>query len=260
MLNRIILSLTILTLALSAYSQDKPLNQTDKDGKKQGQWVKLDENGKKEYQGIFVDNHPVGEFIRYYPDGKILSVMNFSTDGKNTDVKIFYQNGYQASEGKYINQLKDGNWKFYSATNGSLIAEEFYLKNVRNGLSVKYYPDSTLAEKGNYSNDMKEGEWIQYHENGNLMLKTNYKNGELDGMLESWYFTGKPQFRGSYVKNKKEGPWKIFKPDGTLRYEIVYNNGITNDKRLDIDATDFIDNLEKNKDKIQDPEKTGVIR
>lgn len=260
MFNRIILSITILTLTLSAYSQEKPLNQTDKDGKKQGQWIKLDEKGNKEYQGLFADNHPVGEFLRYYPDGKILSVMNFSPDGKNADTKIFYQNGFLASEGKYINQLKEGNWKFFSVTNGSLIAEENYSKNIKNGMSVKYYPDSTLAEKGVYKNDLKEGEWIQYHENGKLMLKANYKNGELDGKLESWFFSGKPQYQGLYVKNKKEGPWKIYKPDGTLRYEILYNNGITNDKRLDIDATDFMDNLEKNKDKVLDPEKSGVIR
>ena len=36
--------------------------------------------------------------------------------------------------------------------------------------------------------------------------------------------------------------------------------GATQDRRMDIDESDFLDSLENNKGKIADPEKTGVIR
>ena len=36
--------------------------------------------------------------------------------------------------------------------------------------------------------------------------------------------------------------------------------GVTKDRQMDIDESDFLDSLEKNKGKIADPEKTGVIR
>ncbi len=41
-----------------------------------------------------------------------------------------------AAQGKYINQLKEGKWKFFSSSvEGYLINEEDYSKNLRNGLS-----------------------------------------------------------------------------------------------------------------------------
>ena len=36
--------------------------------------------------------------------------------------------------------------------------------------------------------------------------------------------------------------------------------GITKDRQMDIDESDFLDSLENNKGKIADPEKTGVVK
>jgi len=41
-------------------------------------------------------------------------------------------------------------------TDGYLISEENYSKNLKNGMSVKFYPDSTIAEKLTYLNDIKQ--------------------------------------------------------------------------------------------------------
>jgi hypothetical protein len=37
-------------------------------------------------------------------------------------------------------------------------------------------------------------------------------------------------------------------------------SGITRDRQIDIDESDFLDSLENNRGKIADPEKTGVIK
>jgi hypothetical protein len=52
----------------------------------------------------------------------------------------------------------------------------------------------------------------------------------------------------------------IYNTDGTIRYRIAYTNGISNDKQLEIDASRFLDSLELNKGRIQDPEKTGILK
>jgi Uncharacterized protein conserved in bacteria len=237
------------------------INKIDQQGRKQGPWVKKDADGIVLYEGTFKDGHPIGEFKRFYSDKTLLSLLVYSSDGRTADATMWYPNAFIASKGKYVDQKKEGMWKFFSSSvNGYLINAESYKGNRRNGLSIKYFPDSTVAEKINYLNDKKEGEWVQYYEGGKLFLKSYYSGDLLNGKFDVWYENGKSQFSGSYRNNMREGKWDIYNKDGSLKYELNYVNGMTNDKQMDIDASDFFDNLEKNKGKIADPEKTGVIR
>jgi hypothetical protein len=41
---------------------------------------------------------------------------------------------------------------------------------------------------------------------------------------------------------------------------MEYTGGITKDNQMDIDNSNYLDELEKNAGKIADPEKTGEIR
>lgn len=239
----------------------EPVNQTDAQGRKQGHWIRKYNHGAVMYDGYFSDDHPVGEFRRYFEDNNLMSVLVYNDDGTEADAKIYHPNGFLASAGKYKNQLKEGKWKFYSSeTEGWLINEEDYSKNIRNGLSVKYYPDGSVAEKITYINGMKEGEWLKYHPGGRLLLRSFYKNNMLNGSLDAWFENGQVQFSGTYRNNKREGTWLIYNMDGTLRYRMEYVNGITNDKQMEIDQTEYLEMLEKNAGKIPDPEKTGEIR
>jgi antitoxin component YwqK of YwqJK toxin-antitoxin module len=259
---KILIILSLLALPVLAAGQSgTENNKTDPQGRKQGIWIKKYPNGNILYEGTFRDDHPVGEFKRYYNDKKIQSVLIYSSDGKEADATIYHPSGYISSKGKYINQMKEGKWKFFSSSlKGSLICEEEYSKNIRNGLSLKFYPDSSIAEKVRYVNDQKDGEWLQYHPNGSLFLKSNYSNGMLNGKFEVWYQDGKPEFSGTYKNNLRQGLWHIYKDDGTLKYDLNYVSGVTDNRQMEIDATNFIDSLENNKWKIADPEKTGVLR
>lgn len=253
---------TILTISNLAICQTvADTNKIDHSGYKQGYWIKKSPDGAIIYEGTFRDDHPVGEFKRYYPDKTVKSVLIYSSDGRSADATIYYPNGFIASKGKYVDKKKEGKWQFYSSsTQGYLINEEFYSGNVRNGLSLKYYPDSTIAEKVNYINDKKEGEWLQFYPDGKQFLRSFYSGNLLNGKFEVWFENGKNHFSGTYKNNMRDGKWCIYNDDGSLRYELNYVNGMTKDKQMDIDASDFFDNLEKNKDKIADPEKTGEIR
>ena len=124
----------------------------------------------------------------------------------------------------------------------------------------KFYPDSTIAEKVTYVNDIRQGEWTRYYPGGSILLKSNYLNGRIDGKFESWFENGKIEYSGQYKNDARDGLWLIYNADGTVKYRIEYVDGITNDRQMDIDESKFLDSLEKNKDKVQDPEKTGVIK
>lgn len=259
---KIIISASLIIISSIALCQtETSVNQTDSKGMKQGHWIKKYPDQSLLYDGYFKDDHPIGEFKRYYEDKTLKSVLNFSSNGKEADALLYHPNGNLASKGRYINQKKEGKWQFFSSMiKGYLISEDIYTGDIRNGLSVKFYPDSTIAEKISYVNNIRQGEWTRYYTGGSILLKSNYLNDKIDGKFETWSEDGKPEYSGQYKNDARDGLWLIYNPDGTVKYRIEYVDGITQDRQIDIEESRFLDNLEKNKDKVQDPEKTGVLK
>lgn len=257
-------SLIILFLILlPANSWSQPgdsINKTDKNGMKQGHWIKKYPNGHVQYDGFFRDNHPVGAFKRYFETDTLHSILIFSPDGKTADASLYHPNGLIASKGLFVNQLKEGKWLFYSSKiEGYLVCEEEYLNNMKNGPSIKYYPDKSFAEKLIYSKDIKTGEWVQYLPDGTMCLKATYVNGRLQGQFEIFSSGGKPEYKGQYKNDLRDGIWFTYNSDGTVKNKIEYVNGQAKNPELSIRETEYLDSLERNKGKISDPEKTGTI-
>lgn len=259
---RLLITAYLLAFSVAAASQtDMQLNKTDLQGRKQGHWIKKYPDESIMYDGNFKDDHPVGEFKRFFENQTLKSVLIYSEDGRNAIATIYHQNGFISSKGTYNDQMKEGKWQFFSEiTNGYLISEEHYSKNIKNGLSLKFYPDSTIAEKLTYLNNTKQGEWIQYYPTGKVCLKSNYLNGKINGKFEFWYDNGAIEFSGEYKNDSRDGHWVIFNKDGSIKYKLDYISGITKDRQMDIDESAFLESLENNKGKIADPEKTGVVK
>lgn len=236
------------------------INQTDKVGRKQGHWIKKYPNGNIMYDGYFTNDKPAGEFKRYYEDNAIKSVLIFNSDGNEALATLYYPNGLVASTGKYVNQLKEGKWRFFSFTKKDLlISEAEYSGNKRNGVLVNYYPDGKPAEKLGYRNDLKHGECLKYYPSGKLTLSTNYTNGNLNGKFEAFFENGKPEIIGQYKDNLREGLWLIYTIEGNQRFRTEYASGVPDNSNIDIYESEYIDSLERNKINIADPEKTGEI-
>jgi antitoxin component YwqK of YwqJK toxin-antitoxin module len=257
----------IITASILAVSATVPcmaqssLNITDSKGLKQGHWIKKYPNQSVMYEGFFENDHPVGEFKRYNEDKTLKSVLIYSKDGKEAVATTYHPNGYISSKGKYINQMKEGKWQFFSSIyEGYLICEEYYSKNLKNGPSLKFYRDSTVAEKVNYINNVRQGEWIQYYPNGAICLKSNYLNGKIHGLFLVMFENGTVELSGQYKNELRDGTWLIYNKNGTLKYKMEYRDGVTSDNQMDIDESEYLDSLEMNKGKIADPEKSGIIR
>ncbi|MBM3420683.1 MAG: hypothetical protein FJY11_06060 [Bacteroidetes bacterium] len=251
----------LLSASLTVLAQvPDTINITDSRGKKQGYWIKRDDDGKVLYEGRFIDDNPVGEFRRYYPDGRLRSLMVHSGGSPEVFVKFFHPNGFIAAEGLYINQKKEGNWKFFSKNSSEyLICEELYRNDLRNGPSVKYYKDGIIAEKLNYTDDIRTGEWTQYYVTGKLCIKAAYVKGLLEGPFEVFYPNGQHEFKGQYTNNVRNGLWLVYKEDGKPEFEMNYKMGRLDDPSFAQRENNFLDMLEKNKGKIADPEITGII-
>ena len=67
-----LLFLLLCIFPLCAIGQSgEDINITDQTGKKQGLWIKKYPNGNIQYEGIFKNDHPVGEFKRYSEDKRL---------------------------------------------------------------------------------------------------------------------------------------------------------------------------------------------
>jgi antitoxin component YwqK of YwqJK toxin-antitoxin module len=252
--------LFFLLPALIFCQVDKELNKTDQSGKKQGHWIKRYPDNTVMYEGSFKDNIPEGEFRRYTPYGILKSVIIYSNNGREADATIYHSNGYIAAKGRYTDRRKEGLWQFFSEfTEGYIVSQENYAGNLRHGKSVKLYPDGTVAEQMNFVNDTAQGEWIKYFADGKKSLKSAFLNGKINGSFEAWFDNGQIQFSGEYINDRRNGTWLIYDRNGTLKYKLDYVNGVTNDRQMDIDSSDYLDELEKSKGSIPDPEKTGNI-
>jgi antitoxin component YwqK of YwqJK toxin-antitoxin module len=255
------ITLLIVISQVTLCQSASELNKSDQQGRKQGHWIKKYPDQTVMYDGYFKNDNPVGEFRRYYETKVLKSLLVYNEAGNEAIATIYHSNGFISSKGKYVNQLKEGKWQFFSISiNGYLILEETYTRNLRNGISLKFYPDSVVAEKLFYVNDIRQGEWIQYYPNGEVSLKSSFLNDKINGKFEVWYENGRKQFSGQYKNDTRDGLWQIFNPDGTIKYKIQYVEGIAQDRQMDIDGSEYLDKLEKNKGKIPDPEKSGVIR
>lgn len=257
---RIFVSIYLLGFSVCSFSQSETsVNVTDNQGRKQGHWIKKYPNEAIMYDGFFKDDKPVGELRRYFENKSLKSILVYSDKGRKAVAEIYHENGYISAKGIYIDQMKEGIWQFFSEfKNGYKVSEETYVHNLKNGPAFKFFPDSTIAEKTTWINDVRQGEWTRYYSSGKLFLKSYYMNGKINGKFEVWFENGSPEYSGQYKDDSRDGQWIIYNKDGSVKYNISYVNGITNDRQMDIDASDFLDSLENNMGKIADPEKTGL--
>jgi len=252
--------LTIL-LALTLFSIPAiTQNLTDTAGKKQGQWVRKYPNGKVMYEGTFRDDKPVGLLRRYTTEGILLSELTYADGVDEAEAVFFYPDGEKAAEGKYVSRKKEGLWKFWSSTQPHyLICQEYYHNDTRHGLSLKYYPDSTLAEKVAWDMGNRSGEWLQYNQDGKVCLRAEFLAGKLEGPFSYYYPNGGLRYEGRYIEDHRTGEWMVFNEDGSLKQIITYKDGVPADPRLADQETKFLDDLEKNMGKIEVTDITGTV-
>ena len=86
------------------------------------------------------------------------------------------------------------------------------------------------------------------------MMRISYMNGMLDGPYNVYNINENILIQGQYEFNKREGKWIYFSEEGTVKQEIQYTNGkAENEEELKKLETEYLEMMEKNKGKFQDP-------
>ena len=217
------LTLILITLLLPVVllAQDR-INVTDRNGKKQGPWKKI-ENGKVLYEGQFKDDVPYGTFKYYHTNGKLKSETEFVQGVHKVRTVMYHENGHKASEGAYIDQQKDGEWRYYSE-HDTLIKIERYKVGKRDGLWQTFSPSGILLEECNYLNDKRDGIYRTYYLNGNVSLEENYVAGKTNGLSTSYYPNKNISVTGNHHNGMRDGEWNAYDAQGKIRSTMVYKN------------------------------------
>jgi antitoxin component YwqK of YwqJK toxin-antitoxin module len=261
-MKRSILLLSIILLALCTSNAQEDINRTDESGLRQGHWIKKYENGQVMYEGFFQDDKPLGEFIRYDEDGNITSILTHKKYNDTIEARFYHPNSYIAGKGQYYKQEKTGEWYYYSDyLEDHLLMKCSYIRGEPDGTSIKYHWNGEIAEELEFNEGEKSGSWKQYYTDGTLSLESSYVDGKLNGEFKSWHPNGTSEITGKYENDTRVGLWIFFNKDGSIRKEIKYNNGIPENRaELIREETEYLDKLEKEGGKLNDPEITGIIR
>ncbi len=236
-MNRIVwLLLFALLNAVSVFAQPgkglpqgvpgKDYNVTDVKGKRQGLWVQQWKESKNLlYRGEYKDGLPIGEWHRYYSDGKLMAITNHVKDTVTMDVSFFHPDGKtKMSEGRFQHRKKEGNWKLWDI-NGTLLSDEMYKDSLLSGNCKYYSPNSNLLRDENYLKGIKEGAFTEYFDNGKMMKQGTYFKGRLNGPYKSWNSNGKVDCTGAYKNGGPDGDWMCNDFDGIPKVSIRYKNG-----------------------------------
>jgi antitoxin component YwqK of YwqJK toxin-antitoxin module len=202
--------LIIGLFSLLGFSQET--NQFDQNGKRHGVWKGVYEESKRpRYEGTFDHGKEVGTF-KFFDDTKaatIIATREFYNKD-NSCYTIFYnQKGNKVSEGKEVNKLMEGEWKYYHLDSPKIMTIENYLKGKLNGLRKVFYKEGAIAEECNYKDGKKHGNYKKYLENGTIIEESIYKNGEYEGLAIFRNTDNKIVSKGLFKNGKKSGIWEV---------------------------------------------------
>jgi antitoxin component YwqK of YwqJK toxin-antitoxin module len=208
-----IFRILILFLCCQSVFSQIENNPVDDKGKKHGVWKGFyQESGRARYEGTFEHGKEVGVF-NFFDDTKaksIIATRTFSTK-ENSCYTVFYdQKKNVVSEGKEINKLREGQWKYYHKESKAIMTLENYKNGKLEGIRTVYYSSGKVVDEIMYRNGLKEGVYKKYSENGIVLENSFLKNGEYDG--EAIYKDPNDLVvaKGKFKNGKKIGKWQFF--------------------------------------------------
>jgi antitoxin component YwqK of YwqJK toxin-antitoxin module len=202
----------LASLLFSVLHAQTENNKLDSKGLKHGLWKGVYEESKRpRYQGTFEHGKEVGVF-QFFDDtqkGDVIATREFNPKD-NSAYTIFYdQNKNKVSEGKVVNKLFEGEWKYYHYASPAVMTTENYKNGKLEGVRTVYFLNGKVAEQINYVNNLKQGAYKKYTESGIVLEESFFKNNEYDGLAIFRNDSGIVVSKGMFAKGLKTGTWDV---------------------------------------------------
>lgn len=188
-----------------------------------------------------------GQGIFYYASGQIHCVENF--DSKNNIFRkvAWHSNGRIAylimdseqthwdENGQKIRKvIRDNTTSLFIETrwyNSGQIERKGYLRKVNESFKHHekwnyWHENGQLYMSGNYREGLVDGTWHGWYRDGNKQFEKYYNQGKAQGIFKTWYNNGKIKLIESYRSGNKQGLFSSFHPFNENLFEIVFDNNI----------------------------------
>ncbi len=111
--------------------------------------------------------------------------------------------------------------------NGTVRARMMFDSLEDKSFTKLYYKNGKQAAEGWYVNRSKDSVWTYFSEfDGSVRIRESYQNGNLHGIVRSYYSTGVVSEEVHWQNNIKNGAWKQFYEDGSIRLVCGYRGGM----------------------------------
>ena len=168
----------------------------------------------------------------FYKNGNIYMRTSY-IDGKRDGIEeIFYENGNIKWRTPYVEGEEDGIEERFDEhgnivetilwKNGKIIEES------KPELTpyIEYFDNGNVSMKGQKnSKGQWEGIWEGFYSNGNIQIRTTFKDGKENGIEEWFYENGNIERRIQYVEGKRDGIMEWFYENGNIKWRTPYVEG-----------------------------------
>lgn len=202
----------LISLLFSVLHAQTESNKLDAKGLKHGIWKGVYEESKRpRYQGTFEHGKEVGVF-QFFDDtqkGDVIATREFNPKDNSAYTVFYDQNKNKVSEGRVVNKLFEGEWKYYHYASPAVMTTENYKNGKLEGVRTVYFLNGKVAEQITYVNNQKQGAYKKYTENGIVLEESFFKNNEYDGLAIFRNDSGTVVAKGMFTKGLKTGIWEV---------------------------------------------------
>jgi antitoxin component YwqK of YwqJK toxin-antitoxin module len=208
----------------------------------------------------------------FHPNG-IISSEGLMREGKPDGYwKTYWETGILKAEGNRKNFELDSIWSFYDES-GKTTLQISYLNGKKEGIR-RTFRENELVEE-NFSNDVKQGLTITYFPDGKIMRTVNFENGLENGLAKEYLPDGTVitliEYRRGFVvdreninrrdKNRlKQGRWKFFYPDGKVKTEGIYRDDKRNGYFKEYDEKGMLTDVGKYVNDVRQEEAPELVK
>jgi antitoxin component YwqK of YwqJK toxin-antitoxin module len=143
--------------------------------------------------------------------------------------KLIYIIGQNIIENEFDNNLNNVCGKGIHYFKLKELAKNYknfcFLYNSINDEYIDYHDNGQIHAKYNYKNEKINGKYIDYYDNGQIFKKCNYVNGQLNGEYKTYYRGGQISIKCGYVNGKVCGEYISYHDNGKICVQCNYING-----------------------------------
>ena len=136
----------------------------------------IEKNIKEKGKAIFYSKLEKNEVIVTDENNNLLQTMNYKNN------KMIVEQQVEGNQVKIVYLFNDTNsmsGKSETYINGKLLSVSIFKNGKMNGVIKMYYENGKIGAVYNIKDNIQDGEAIEYDEDGNVIRKVLYKNGEI---------------------------------------------------------------------------------